>query len=280
MAGIKIKKYGNCIRVVTAMIIATVMVSLIATDIHAQKPTKKIGVFVNPRDKQKTVGYTRIGLVWGQLFRPAQDIQRSIINLKEAMNKYTKIETDMEDHLELASNDLFEMPIIFVMSNDNVELTPTERENLKKYVELGGLIVVDFHQFQDRRPNAKSGDSLKQMLKEVIPNARFEPLSNSHPLYHSFFDFHDGPPLGAETSVSKSFYDNKDKPKEITGSISSKQINYLEGVYYKGRLAAIVSEKGYGVRWAEMTGSEPQLRMGVNMIMFALTQEGGIASLY
>ncbi len=271
MTGIQTKQNGRFLRIVTALIIATVTFSLIAVDIQAQKPAKKIGVFVNRRDKQKTVGYTKIALVWGQLFRPAQDIQRSIINLKEAMNRYTKIETDMDGHLELASDDLMQMPIIFVMSNDNVELTPTERENLKKYIELGGMIVADAHQYQQRRANAKAGDSLKKMLKEVIPNARFEPLSNSHEVYHSFFDFHDGPPIGAEKSAYKT---------TSGGTIRSKDVNYLEGVFYKGRLAAIYSEKGYGVRWAEMSGSEPQLRMAVNMIVFALTQEGGIASVY
>lgn len=272
MAGIKTKQNGRFLRIVTALIIAAVAFSLVAVDIQAQKPAKKIGVFVNRRDKQKTVGYTKIALVWGQLFRPAQDIQRSIINLKEAMNRYTKIETDMEDHLELASDDLMQMPIIFVMSNENVELTPTERENMKKYIELGGMIVADAHQYQQGRANAKAGDSLKKMLKEVIPNARFEPLSNSHAVYHSFFDFHDGPPLGAEKNISKTTSSGQ--------VIRSKDVNYLEGVFYKGRLAAIYSEKGYGVRWAEMSGNEPQLRMAVNMIVFALTQEGGIASVY
>ena len=136
MTGINVKSKSSRVRIAAAMILAAVMFSLVTADIYAQKPAKKIGVFVNRRDKQRTVGYTKIGLVWGQLFRPPQDLLRSIINLKEGMNRFTKIETDMDDHLELASQDLLKMPIIFIMSNDIVELTPTEREKMRERIPI------------------------------------------------------------------------------------------------------------------------------------------------
>jgi hypothetical protein len=57
----------------------------------------------------------------------------------------------------------------------------------------------------------------------------------------------------------------------------SKQVLYLEGVWLDDRLVAVYSDKGYGAKWKDTSNNEPQLRMGVNMVIFALTQEGSIA---
>ena len=42
-------------------------------------------------------------------------------------------------------------------------------------------------------------------------------------------------------------------------------------------MVAIYSDKGYAIKWAQMSDNDPQLKMGVNMVVFALTQAGGIA---
>ena len=106
--------------------------------------------------------------------------------------------------------------------------------------------------------------SLKKMLRETIPNVRFSMIHNNHPLYHCFFDFSDGPPYGAEIGL----FDNYMSPQRY----------YLEGVWLKNRLVAIYSNKGYIIKWSYNTDNEPQLKMGVNMIVFALTQESSIAN--
>ena len=57
----------------------------------------------------------------------------------------------------------------------------------------------------------------------------------------------------------------------------AKQVFYLEGITIGDRLVAIYSDKGYAKKWDATSNNEPQLRMGVNMVVFALTQEGSIA---
>jgi hypothetical protein len=52
---------------------------------------------------------------------------------------------------------------------------------------------------------------------------------------------------------------------------------YLEGIWIKNRLVAIYSDKGYSVSWERDYDNIPQLKMGVNIIVFALTQTGGMA---
>ena len=50
-----------------------------------------------------------------------------------------------------------------------------------------------------------------------------------------------------------------------------------KGVWLEDRLVAIYSNKGYAKKWAATSNNEPQLKMGVNMVVLALTQEGSIA---
>ena len=57
----------------------------------------------------------------------------------------------------------------------------------------------------------------------------------------------------------------------------AKTVPYLEGIWLDGRLAVIYSNKGYVLKWCEFENNEPQLKMGVNMVIYALIHEGGIA---
>lgn len=55
----------------------------------------------------------------------------------------------------------------------------------------------------------------------------------------------------------------------------NQNVGYLEGVWLDGRLAAIYSNKGYGNIWARKKGGDAVFKMGVNILIFALKQEGG-----
>jgi hypothetical protein len=57
-------------------------------------------------------------------------------------------------------------------------------------------------------------------------------------------------------------------------------------VWLGERLAAVYIDKGYGHRWRDgfytyqYRGNEPAMKLGVNLVVFALTQKGGTAKLY
>ncbi|MFC1651261.1 DUF4159 domain-containing protein, partial [Candidatus Latescibacterota bacterium] len=139
----------------------------------------------------------------------------------------------------------------------------------------GGFAVLD-----NGNPTQEFGSaeaSLKQMLRDALgSDAKFLPIQNSHPLYHCFEDFNDGPPQGSEVHASKVMENMAGNYAHKTVSMS-KQVLYLEGVWLDDRLVAIYSDKGYALKWKDPSNNEPQLRMGVNMVVYALTQEGSIA---
>ncbi len=220
-------------------------------------------VVVDYANKQNITGRVPLALAWGELFSPPQEYLRGFIQLREAMIRWTKIETSIEKHLMLSSPRLLEMPFIYVTTDENFDLTGTEKANIKKYLENGGFMVIE-----NPKPliEVSPGEvSLKQMIRDSLGhNVRFAPIPNDHPLYHCFFDFDDGPPIGAEIGSTA----EKRLPRSVF---------FLEGVWLRERLAVVFSNKGYIVKWTQLDNNIPQLKMGVNMIVFSLLQEGGIA---
>lgn len=255
-----------------AIIIIVFIVSIFAENQHSiaqiYPSSEKVEIIIDPKNKQNITGHLQIALAWGDLLRPPFALQRGVIHLKEAMNRYTKVNTIVDKHLVLGSNQLLNMPFVFVTSKEKFNLTETEKNNVKRYFEMGGFMVLD--NAEPLGESSRGGSSLKQMLRDTIPNARFQPIPNNHELYHCFFDFTDGPPNGAEIGLF-----GREGRK-----IMSKQRLYLEGVWYRGRLVAVYSDKGYIIKWNENSNNEPQLKIGVNMIIYALTHQGGMTNRY
>ncbi len=215
-------------------------------------------VIQDPTDKQNITGFVYLALAWGSILEPSQ--KRSINQLVRAINNYTRIEAQEYDQMFLDSQALFKAPFVYIAANRSFELTEHESRNLARYLRSGGFVVAD-----NGRPDLEFGPaeaSLRQMFREALGrDARFVPLQNDHPIYHVFFDFDDGPPPGGEVS-------NRNYRRTVY---------FLEGIFLGDRLVAIYSDKGYGIFWERETQNEPHLKMGVNMVVFALTQKGSIA---
>ena len=92
-----------------------------------------------------------------------------------------------------------------------------------------------------------------------------ERLPETHPVYTAFFDLKGGMPFGYSPSMGQ-------------GKAGVKPWNYVRGYFVKGRLAGVTPGDGGG-GWQNDTrgGDSPrQLQLAVNIIIFALTQEGSI----
>ena len=110
---------------------------------------------------------------------------------------------------------------------------------------------------------------------EGIRERAFERLPDSHAIYHCYFDFDDGPPTAYPTHFLE----------------GHPEYDYLEGIFLPaGRLGGIISRKWYANPWGDWGAGgftkgdsfygrqDPTrpLQFGVNLIIFALTQEGGL----
>ncbi len=234
----------------------------------------KAMIIQDPQDKKSLTGFIYIATLWGARLEPAN--KRAVIHLSDAVNRYTNIKSKVDKHLFVDSRRLFDTPFVFLSADQQFELTEIEAQNFGEYLRSGGFAVLD-----NGNPTQEFGAaeaSLRQMYRDALgSDAKFLPIPNSHALYHCFEDFN-GPPQGDE--VGQSMVNAGGIVNLQFGYMKvtmSKQVLYLEGIWIDDRLVGIYSDKGYARKWEDSSNNEPQLKMGVNMVVFALTQEGSIA---
>ena len=234
----------------------------------------KAMIIQDPSNKKEIKGFVYIATAWGAQLKPPDRLKRATLNLVEAVNRYTNINAKVDTHLYLDSYKLFETPFVYITADDAFELTEIERQNFGEYLRNGGFAVLD--NGTPQHEYGKGEAALRQMLRDSLgAKAKFLPIPNDHPLYHCFFDFDDGPPQGSEIQVAITSHS-----PEVSSDYKYKfgePVYFLEGIWLDNRLVAIYSDKGYADKWKEMINNDPQLKMGVNMVVFALTQEGSIA---
>ena len=231
----------------------------------------KAMIIQDPNDKKSIKGFIYIATLWGAQLEPSY--KRAVIHLSDAVNRYTSIRSRVDKHLFVDSRKLFNTPFVFLCVDGQFELTEIEAKNFGEYLRKGGFAVLDNGKPEDEFGAGEA--SLRKMLRDALGNdAKFLPIPNDHPVYHCFFDFDEGPPNGAEINLSQVIGAGEGNKRSRT---MPKQVHYLEGITIDDRLVAIYSDKGYALKWAANTNNEPQLKIGVNMVVFALTQEGSIA---
>lgn len=200
--------------------------------------------------------YIYISTAWGSSLRPPDTLKRATINLVEAVNRYTNINAKVDTHLFLDHQKLFDSPFVFIMADSAFTLTDAESAYFGEYLRNGGFAFVD-----NAVPSLDYGPaeaSLRQALRDALgDDAKFLPIQFDHPLFHCFSDF-DELPTGAE-------------PNSTTTPVQ-----YIEGIWLDGRLAVVYSDNGYAHLWKNFADNEQQLKLGVNMVVFALLQEGGM----
>jgi len=235
----------------------------------------KAMVIQDPNNKQSIKGFVYISTAWGAQLKPPDTLKRSVINLVEAVNRYTNINAKVDTHLYLDSRKIYDTPFVYVTADKAFELTDIERKNFGEYLRKGGFAVIDNGEPMYEFGQAEA--SLRQMLKDSLgADAQFLPIPNDHPLYHCFFDFDDGPPQGSEIQMVQTTTTGA-QGETARNSSMAKAVHYLEGIWLDERVVAVYSDKGYCWKWKDLTNNEPQLKMGVNFVVFALTQAGGIA---
>ncbi len=231
----------------------------------------KAMVIQDPSDKQNIKGFVYLATAWGNDLSPSA--QRAVPELVQAIGRYTSIEAKVDNHLFLDSRDMFRAPIVYINTNKMFILTEKEIENLGEYMKSGGFILAE-----NARPDLESGPAevaLRKLFDYALGRqARWVRLSSDHPIYHAFFDFDDGPPPGKGIGQVIQIKTNL---KQVDVQYRTKPRPYLEGIYLGDRLVGVYSDKNYGAFWQQGYENEPQLKMGVNIVVYALTQPGSIA---
>lgn len=237
----------------------------------------KAVVVQDPNDKRKVSGFFHMDLLYvkSRLARdwdgnPGWNSEPTAIpNVQKMVEKMTDIKMTLADVIRMDSEELLDSPMVLLTGEAVFDYTQAEADNLGRYLRNGGFLFFD-----DSSDIPMKGSAIdrtaRQLIKDALgPNVIFEKIPNDHRLYHCFFDF-EGPPMGFDYRFAKGTHAPYD---------------YLDGVFIDGRLAVLISNKAYCKFWDHAYMGEAshglgdptrQLQFGVNIIVFSLTQPGGI----
>jgi hypothetical protein len=177
--------------------------------------------------------------------------QSADINLMNYVEENTNIKTTAEyNYVEISSDDIFSHPFLFITGHGNIVLSESETERLRRYLQKGGFLYVDDDYGLD--------EAIRREMKKVLPGKDFVELPFNHGIYHSVYDFNNGPPKTHE-------HDGK-PPQGF-------------GIFIDGRLAVYYTyESNPSDGWADpQVHQDPEevrekaLKFGTNIVVWALS---------
>ena len=170
--------------------------------------------------------------------------------------KFLRINTAMvnaseEARIRLTDSNAKQYPYLYMTGHGNIKLTENEIIELRSILSNGGFLHADDNYGMDK--------SFRREIKKVYPNKEFIELPHSHPIFSSFYEFENGLPK---------IHEHDNKPPQALAIFENQRIVVL-----------YTYESDLGDGWEDSTvhnNSEEKrdlaLKMGVNIIYFALTQ--------
>src|SRR5262245_861651 len=153
-------------------------------------------------------------------------------NLIDTVARYTSIRvTPKGRNVALGSDQIFEHPFVWLTGHLPLRFTDAERRNLARYVERGGLMVIDDH---NHDVDGVFHKTATEELKRAFGATLLAQLPNNHELYRCFFTFEDGPPTTSH---------------ELNGWGDNLVHEYLQAVIKDGRIGVLYSNKDYSSEW-------------------------------
>ncbi|HET6272487.1 MAG TPA: DUF4159 domain-containing protein [Bacteroidota bacterium] len=173
------------------------------------------------------------------------------VNLLAFVRQHVGIDVEPRyEFVDIASENFFSYPIVFLTGHGNIVLTETEVRRLRTYLENGGFLFADDDYGMDK--------TFRREMRKVFPGNQMVELPFTHGIYHSQFAFPGGPPK---------IHEHDGKPAQGFG------------LFHNGRLVVYYTyETNPSDGWADPdvhNDPEPKrqdaLRFGTNIVVWALT---------
>lgn len=105
----------------------------------------------------------------------------TIGNWLRLLRERTEIETaDDRVILKLTDHALYQYPMLYLVGHGNIRLTEQGVLALRQYLTNGGFLFVNDDYGLDK--------SFRREISRVFPKQELQPIPNSHPIYHCFYD--------------------------------------------------------------------------------------------
>jgi len=176
----------------------------------------------------------------------------SIPNLLNYLNKNTDISVNPEEiRIKLTDEDANQHPYLYLTGHGNIMFTDEEVIALRSILLNNGFLHADDNYGMDA--------SFRREIKRIFPNKDLVPLPYDHHVFHSYYSFPNGLPK---------VHEHDGKIPQALALFEGERIILLytyESDLGDGWENASVHQDPWPVR-------EAALKMGVNIIYFALTQ--------
>ena len=154
------------------------------------------------------------------------------------------------EFVDLASDNLFAFPLIYLTGHGNVNFTNTEAQKLRSYLQNGGFLYID--------DDFGLNEFIRKEMKKVFPEQDFAEIPFSHGIYSCHFKFPKGLPK---------VHEHDDKAPQGFGLFSN------------GRLCVFYTyESNLGDGWVDpdiykdtQEVRDAAFKMGTNVVVWALT---------
>ena len=230
----------------------------------------------DPDNKRNIKGFFNMTVIDYDLADKSSDrFPTAVEELMRYIRDHSRVNARIEGTtLRLSDPTVMKAPFIYLTGNSAVfQFTQTEKENLGEYLKNGGfLFAEEIRQAHpetglDGKNAGVQGTLFDRQFKALMEDpdvlgsdgSKWQKIPKDHDLYYSFFDFEDGPPMGGAPG----------------GNVFD-----LEMLELRGRVAVVFSDLNISWYWGDPNADarERGLQFGVNLIVYALTQPGGIAN--
>ena len=176
----------------------------------------------------------------------------SLPNLLEYLKTNTSMsQASKEVRIKLTDSNAKQFPYLYITGHGNIRFSNNEIIALRSILSNGGFLHADDNYGMDK--------SFRREIKKVFPNKKFVELPHSHPIFSSYYELKNGLPKVHE-------HDNR-APQAL-------------GIFENNKLVVLYTyESDLGDGWEDATVHndppeirEAALKMGVNIIYYALTQ--------
>lgn len=174
------------------------------------------------------------------------------VNLLNFIQQNTNIKVKAEyKFVDISTDEIFAYPFLFLTGHGNIVLSKDESYRLKTYLENGGFLYIDDDYGLD--------NAVRREMKKVFPENDLVEIPFNYGLYHSLFEFQNGPP--------KTHEHDKKAPRGF-------------GIFINNRLAVFYTyESNPSDGWADAEvhndppdKREEALKFGTNIVVWALSQ--------
>ena len=176
----------------------------------------------------------------------------SLPNLLKYIESNTSISTYQDEfRIKLTDENANEFPFLYMTGHGNIKFTEEEIISLRTILTNNGFLHADDNYGMDA--------SFRREIKRVFPNKEFVRLPKNHPIFNSYFTFPNGLPK---------VHEHDGKPPEALGLFEDDRMIVLytyESDLGDGWEDSSVHKNPWPVR-------ESALKMGVNIVVYSLTQ--------